>query len=331
MRPLVLALACGCGVGETPGQRTGPEGPDALNGRLAPGASLCEYEDVAPAFPPPDETGDWLEDGLMTPYLECSDGAMYAGVYVMDAEAGREVGISMDVQLFQVVGAGGSWLRGEVLDPLEGLDDCSVTRLDQTGTIGVPDPEITFQDSPELVIRTEGWERTLVDYNPGAISRTYSFSGWLDGEGELPPDQAILTLDVAEGGSAPPMVLDDVLQLPSRLEVTEPDLTWEAILPREDVTFRWTGASDGGPVELWLFVRSEFNGQDYPMYEVVCEVADDGEFVLPGSLLTTFPAGWSSLVEVRRTRISWIGTVAGRAIRTYASSRHFAHSVLLGE
>jgi hypothetical protein len=299
-----------------------PRGPDQLNGRLVPGTDLCEYEVVAPDFPPPSEDESWLVDGLNSPYVDCADGTLS----VVRSEYWGDTGVwhsfYADLQLFEVlVGATGSWIRGEVLDPLDGLDDCSLTILERTD-IGVSSGEAVWLDSPEVLLESGSWSRQLEDPSPGprqnGESRTYLVS--VEEVAQMPPDAATFDLTVA-AGTAPELQLEGLLTMPSTLAVTEPALAWGTTLPRADTTFRWTGVSDGQPVQIRLYSRTEFNGQDYPRYEIVCEVEDDGEFVLPGTLLTQLPAGWSAEVEVIRIRTEWMGTVAGRALRAFSAAR----------
>jgi hypothetical protein len=296
----LFLVATGCGGAVPPV----PDGPDRINGRLAPGTNLCEYEEVAPAYPAPDQSGDWLVAGLNTPYLACADGFLGMGVSRMDWESGPEVGVSVDVQLYEVATpVTGEWERGRELDGLDGLDDCSIVELLDPMTMAAPDSEIDWLESPEVAIATEGWARDLVDYNPASSSPTYS--AWLGAE-ELPPDGATFDLAVAPGGSAPELILESLLSLPSGLVVTEPDLGWGGMLPRAETTFRWDGAPTGDePVVIELLSRSAFNANTFPSF--------------------------SAEVSVHRTHIAWVGTVQGRALRTWAQTRHSGPGLTLGE
>jgi hypothetical protein len=319
-RVTLFVLCAGCTpLGGKPG------GPDLLNGRLTRGTNLCTYEEVAPDFPPPDDSGNWMPDWERSPYLACADG-LFAAVYsVFESETGTEFGLSVDVQLYEVVEPFAGWQKAQVVDPLEGLDDCEVIEHGPTGTQPMMG-EVVWQDAPTVTLDAGDWSQALTDYNPDAISRTYS--AWLaDG---LPPEEATFDLWVEGGGAAPALDLDALGTMPPNVVVSTPSLAWGAELPRADVPFAWSGTSED-VLYISLWVRSEFNVEAFPMYEVNCEVVDDGSWVLPGSILETMPEGWSAYVDVQRRSIAWVGTVEGRALRSWTVTRHAGANVLLGQ
>lgn len=299
---------------------------DLVNARLPDGADLCAYEETAPDLPGSSEAG-WEP----SPYLACADGSVTVATTVFESGSGRSVGFNVDVQLFEVLTPFRGGDGGAVLDPLEGLDDCEVVALD--GPLEVEERgNVWFLEAPEAAIAVDDWQWPLDDFHPEASSRTYS--AWL-GEVEMPrtvtAGDADLTVLVGEGGTAPAMELEGLVQLPPALEVTTPSLQWDAPLPRDDVEFAWTGTSDR-PAVIHLNVREAFNAQTYPIYDVRCEVVDDGAWTLPAAVMEQLPAGWVARLEViRGGEAEWVGTMNGSAIRAVATASHVGANVLLTE
>lgn len=298
---------------------------DQLNGRLARGTNLCAYESTAPDFPPPDDSGNWMPEWEHSPYLACADGLFSAVYSVFEAETGAEIGLSIDVQLYEVIEPFAGWQKAHVVDPLEGLDDCEIIEHGPTGTQASPG-EVAWQAAPAVTVEAGAWSQALTDYNPTAISRTYSL--WT--AEELPSEGATFDLWVEGGGEAPAFDLDSIGTMPPNVVLSTPSLSWGAELPREDVPFEWSGTSeDVLNVNLW--VRDEFNGNTFPMYEVNCEVEDDGSWVLPGAILETMPEGWSVYLDVSRSAVEWVGTVEGRALSVGTMTRHAGPNLVLGQ
>lgn len=330
MLALTLLLACAPPEGPAdPSLDPSALGVDRLNGVLTSGTSLCQYERTAPDYPPPDNSGNWLADWEMSAYLDCSDGSIHADWVRYEDDRGVEYDFSVNVQFFEVTTPYSGWVAGEVLDPLEGIDDCEVIRLDQTGTITGFRGEVDYLKSPYVELGAGRWSSELVDYNGSPSNRVSTYSLWTT-QDDGPAPGATLSLTVDAGDTAPELDLEDVLTLPDPIELTAPRLSWEATLPRRDTSFQWNAGDPADTVELSLFMRSEFNGQQYPMYEVTCEVSDDGEFTVPDSILGLADEGWSARVEARRRHMEWVGTIQGRSYRTIGQSRHTGANLLLG-
>lgn len=316
----------GCGIFGEPGLKT-----DVVNGRLLEGSSLCEYEQVAPELPPPDDSGAWLPDWERSPYLDCADGMISARHTLFESGAGRSEGFSVDVQLYQVLQPFSGGPSAEVLQVAQGIDDCEIVRRHQPKR-PAERGEVSFHTVPEAAIVVDGWQRPLEDFDPESLSHTYS--AWL-AESELP--QVVtegggeVALLIGEGGTAPAMELEHLFRMPVSIEVTAPDLHWGAEVPRADVPFAWTGASGEGTVQLSMLAQSTYHGQEYPTYEIDCELADDGAWVMPAAVLQQIPAGWAAWVQVERRDVAWVGTMNGQAIRVWASSAHTGANVQLGE
>ena len=323
MRWGMWASLVGCGGGASHFD------PDVVNGRLLEGSSLCEYESVAPAFPAADASGPWAQDWERSPYLPCADGALSVRHTTFDSGSGRSVRFTAEAQLFEVVTPFSSSPMPRVLDPSEGVDDCEVLRLEAplaAAEVG----EVVFLDAGAVSLDIAGWQSPLVDLDPDSSALIY---GVALSEGEIPGEieagRGSVSLLVWEGGAAPAMDLSDLTEVPPSLEVSEPPLTWGTVLPRQDVPFRWTGTGD--VLTISLFVRESYKQPSYPQYQVRCEVADDGEWVLPASVSTQLPAGWQARVEVERRRVDWMGTMNGLAVQTDARSAHVGANLTLGE
>jgi len=106
--------------------------------------------------------------------------------------------------------------------------------------------------------------------------------------------------------------------LPADLEVSEPTIADGAVLPAGDVGFRWTGAPGDEPL-LLLFWAQE--GDSFsPWYELTCWMADDGDFEVPGAILSEIPSGWGGHFAVGRLSRAFVEASLGRWIYVSAST-----------
>ncbi len=89
----------------------------------------------------------------------------------------------------------------------------------------------------------------------------------------------------ATGGEVPAFSLPDAFLTTADLVLEEPPVEETLVLGDEDLVVRWSG---GGHESVWLTVSS---GDTDDLASILCEVEDDGEFVVPGSLMEQLPAG----------------------------------------
>jgi hypothetical protein len=177
--------------------------------------------------------------------------------------------------------------RGQVLDPLEGNDDCGVVRGGQwSGSsqdfFQVTEAKLTLDAQSYVFELAPGSSRDFANYfAPAALhsagpsyGASYRFS--------------------ARGGelSAP---LDVPVRLPEALSV--PALENAVRLPQQALRLSWTGRGKA-PLRLTLSVEPTLRDLLEPT-EVECLMQDDGEFEIPADVLAKAGSG---LVSARFTR-----------------------------
>jgi hypothetical protein len=177
---------------------------------------------------------------------------------------------------------------GEVLDPLEGEDDCGVVRRGQWGA-SLPD---FFQvTEAKLTLAAQSY---VFEPAPGNSS---FFAMYLAPESltsVAPPYGATYRFS-ADGGelSAP---LDVPVRLPEALSVTS--LTSAIRLPpQQALRLSWTGRGKA-PLQVTLSIEPTLRDAIDPI-EVECLMKDDGEFEIPAAVLAKAGTG---LVTARFTR-----------------------------
>lgn len=104
--------------------------------------------------------------------------------------------------------------------------------------------------------------------------------------GFLPNDfQEIRTWSVSsEGGTFPDFALDDIIRVPEDLHVEAPR---EGFVVRGPLEVTWEGGADDRPVVIRLEVSEQGTGESKVL---ICEVENDGHFVLDHDLMDSLPA-----------------------------------------
>jgi hypothetical protein len=293
--------------------------PDTVVQVLAPGTDLCAFEGGETVFDTGSPEPGYIDDPRLEPYQPCLDGYFALGVRILDYSDGRFEGSEALATFFTVDSVVQEWQTGEVLDPLEGLDDCGLSQYGQDG-IGTS-AELTWLD-PGAVDLVDGAGASPMLRAPGGFALNYTTD---------PYDYAAVvsgdTYGLSVAGSAGPeswdgfaaVELPDLVTVPDRLEVTSPAPLGPGVaLARADTELQWTGTSDG-PVTILLQTLG-----DAPWYYLTCSVADDGSFTLPGALLSQLPAGAGALIRVTRANETWVGTANGRSFHSLAQSTYEA-------
>lgn len=214
-------------------------------------------------------------------YVEGTSG--FAAVVVSDSYSGTfrngpYFGVS--AQFFHTTGSE-SFEFGEVLDPLEGVDDCGRVASAGFGASNV-DTDFFAVDKAELI---DGQQRYLLEEFDGG-SDFFSYGVDLTNLDVEPRFRQRYGL-YAEGGElTAPLEVDDLL-LPEALAF--PELRELSHAPRADLHLTWTGHGDA-PLKLMLFVTAE-PGPFLGPFELHCLLQDDGEFTLKQELFEDAPDG----------------------------------------
>lgn len=177
---------------------------------------------------------------------------------------------------------------GDVLDPLEGQDDCGVFRSANMGA-GV---DIHFRQVGEATLLDGSDEIPLAEFMSGDL---FSYGAELE---RTPRFGERYGVHVA-GGEFGAAFDSDRVELP--LDLSVETLEQSARLPRADLTLHWTG-SGSDPLQIRMLLASglsDFGGE----LELRCLVKDDGEFTIPGSVLALVPDGiaYAYVTRARRT------------------------------
>jgi hypothetical protein len=215
---------------------------------------------------------------------------------------------SASAQFFEVVEAETMSLKGYELDPDDGLDDCSLHWYTGEG-LGNPG-DIIWWGAAAVTVTSGPQSAELDEFTGGEVIGYDVDLGEMGYDPRWGEGYAFQVV----GAQAPSLDLDPAIVLPEQLQVSQPDITSGAPLPRDDLLFQWSGSGDE-PVEL------EINGYETsdtvpPWYEIRCQVADDGEFLVPGSLMQQLPAGGTVSVTVSRNRIDVLTNDEGLDILT---------------
>jgi hypothetical protein len=167
----------------------------------------------------------------------------------------------------------------EVLDPLEGIDDCGVRRLGSVGT----SPSVEYLDVQQALLSDGDAEYALEEFASGG--KFYSYDLDLTAAGALPRHGERYGF-AASGGSFGASVELDGIVLPEALAI--PELERQSRFERSALDFTWTGRSST-PLQLSLAIaRDPSTSADYT---IACRVEDDGAFSVPREVLDAAPDG----------------------------------------
>jgi len=251
-------------------------------------------------FPPAEDTHGgislaWFAGDYGFEYEAMTAGAVFYDLVDYDPEAGAP----------------------DELDPYEGLDDCALWRFTDPGTGG---GTTVYRSAGTVRIETIDW---VVELDPQHSGSVISYSSDLSGAG-LDPPWGDPVLFEAEGDDVPGFSLDPPGSFPEPIEVTQPDLSYEAPLVRDDVRFRWSGSS-GQPLTLGVGAS---NGAGTVSWSLWCRVEDDGDFTVPGELMAELPAGGSASVYVQRGAFEYVEISPDYWIYLVASASVYGYLIL---
>jgi hypothetical protein len=240
--------------------------------------------DVMPAEKPPlPET--------RTSYVEGTDG------FVQLVSSSRFIGTAPSYSGFGAMAQfavikGSSGAFGDVIDPLEGIDDCGVSKSDGTGVAA----NIDFYDAAEVSLVDEQAVRPL-SLSPASHDDFYQYIAELSEQGIEPRFGQSYGVKVA-GGSFGAAFETSALRLPDELVLNE--LGQTAHFEQKDLRLTWTG-SGAQPLYLTLLV-SKSPTDLANAYRIDCLIEDDGEFVIPESVLAAAPSGVAQATFTREDR-----------------------------
>ncbi|HTV21011.1 MAG TPA: hypothetical protein VMG12_20135, partial [Polyangiaceae bacterium] len=215
-------------------------------------------------------------------------------------------GFGVTAQFFETV-EGASSASVDVIDPLDGIDDCGVSRRGSSGT----EPLLEFLDVERAVLRDGAAERELEEFAPPGTG-FFSYGIDLESAGVAPRYGEGYGFSASGGGFGASIDLDGIV-LPDALSV--PTFETQSRFERGPIELTWTGRSSA-PLALSLSV-STVPGQSPSSPQVTCRLADDGAFTVPGDVLEALPDG-DVLVRLARTKRG-VQRSGGKSIRTWAS------------
>lgn len=206
---------------------------------------------------------------------------------------------------------------GEVLDRLEGLDDCTVSRMSGGSAPGGAAPRFFHVEGAAL----HDGDVTL-PIVPTSANNEYFSSYAADLSGRAPRFGESYEVTVRDARFGEPLVASIVL--PEALTVSS--LRGVQRIEKADFPLRWTGQ---GQEPLWIYLSITDKLSDFPSsYRIDCLVRDDGEYTVPGEVLEGAPSGFLSAAFTRSQRA--VQGRAGAKLLTLGTVRS-THHLLLGE
>jgi len=201
---------------------------------------------------------------------------------------------------------------GPVITLPETTDECVVS-LFTLDDINAEDPgETVYQSAGTLTLASSGGS---FDIDAIAAGTVVFYQYTLDAGTQMPYDATYSVR--TEGDAFPEFYAQDSLQMPPELHLTLPTPS-QSITLTGDYTVQWSG---GGNKPVWLVARIN-SVQDYG--ELHCKVANDGEFTIPGKLISMLPPGGAGMLSLAHHDDTYID-VDGRWVKL---SGGFAHDVL---
>lgn len=271
----------------------GPGVPDVPNEPPDPPPSICDdpYAVTGAAASPYQYCLRGLVDFTVSSSIAIGEGFdAYAQFYTVNAES-------------QIV-----W-EEEILDPFEGVGDCSLRYYGNSGTGEGED--VIWEDAGDLTFVLADDQLPADEYGDPV-----SVIGYQASPRDFGIEPAFLGRYgiVATGDTTPAFDLPDAVTMPDLVEVLEPALDGSAVA-HEDLVFRWTPSAAGVPLDINVHVQPP--GWDYTVF---CRVDDDGEFAFPIELTEQLPLPSSAYVYIRRADVRIVGFDGERGILATAST-----------
>jgi hypothetical protein len=214
------------------------------------------------------------------------------------------LGFGVGAQFFDVKGMDVRY--GDVLDPLEGVDDCGVVRESPIG--GAADIQLLSVD--RAVLRDGDREFPLEEFRSSS-DRFYSYNFDLAAAGVQPRFNGRYGFAASGGSFGASIELDNIL-LPPALSVME--LQTASHFARGALALTWTGQS-ADPLQLSLYITPRID-DDLVAYQIDCSLADDGAFTLPAEVMAAAPDGFVT-ATLRRSQRQVVSS-GGKQLQTVA-------------
>jgi hypothetical protein len=223
----------------------------------------------------------------ITPYEQGSDGFVQLTVSQAFVGAERsEPGFGLFAQFFPAIERAAA-ARGELIDPLSGVDDCGVFRNANLGGGDVSD----WLQVGSAVLR-DGSERVeLEEFQSGDL---FSYGAELDRTPRFGERYGIRV----EGGDFGAAFDSDALELPQTLSLAAFEAA--APVPRAALSLQWTGTG-GSPLRIRLMHSAKLSDLGGGL-DIICLVEDDGEFTIPAAVMQAVPDGFVDAYVTRANR-----------------------------
>jgi hypothetical protein len=243
------------------------------------GAAILVAERDAQQPPPQDERP---EDRSL--YVEGTNG--FVSLTVAKGYTGAVASPVSFGAFAQFVNPGsGNVSYGQIIDPLEGVDDCGVFNGSGSGVGSA----LSFYDAADVQLLDGATARPLVE-SEASNADFYSYVLELDPEDVEPRYGGRYGVHVSGGAFGATFDSADGLRLPEALDIVELSATDHVEQQALDLT--WTGRG-AEPLFLFLIVNKSLDGF-YESTELRCLMKDDGAFTVPASVLQAMPTGFAS-------------------------------------
>ncbi|HXK16928.1 MAG TPA: hypothetical protein VNG33_03970, partial [Polyangiaceae bacterium] len=187
---------------------------------------------------------------------------------------------------------GQSGMFGDVIDPLDGVDDCGVSKDAGVGAAA----NIDFYDAADVELLDGKTVRPLT-LSQASHDDFYQYIAELSDQGVAPRFGQSYGVKVA-GGTFGAAFQSSTLRLPEDLVLNE--LQQSAHFEQKDLRLTWTGQ---GAQPLYVSMLVSKSPTDLNnAYQIECLIKDDGEFVIPESVLAAAPSGFVSATFTREDR-----------------------------
>jgi hypothetical protein len=172
--------------------------------------------------------------------------------------------------------------QGDIIDPLEGVDDCGIFKNTGGGVRG----KDSYHDVADVQLLDGEVSRPLVEVGNG-IGGLHSYFLDLGAESVEPRYGERYGVQASGGSFGATFDSADGLQLPQALSITE--LMATSHVEPQDLALTWTGQ---GAEPLYLrVVVSNLEGSFFDSAELTCLMKDDGAFTIPAAVLQAMPRG----------------------------------------
>lgn len=194
---------------------------------------------------------------------------------------GRELtyeGFGAMAQFFQTI-EGTSSQALDVIDPLEGIDDCGVSRLGSSGAL----PSLELLDVDTALLRDGDTERPLEEFDGGF--GFYSYGVDLGAAGVTPRHGGTYGFAASGGGFGASIQLGGIV-LPEALAI--PELERQSRVEPGPLDLTWTGRGSA-PLRVSMYIAT--TPTEFTSYTIDCRLTDDGAFSIPREVLEAVPEG----------------------------------------